>query len=105
MRDTSIMSDDVTSSDSHKLRTPSGLALNIIENLLLETIKDRQHVGPAEVDLRAARDIRQRLEQNPRDAQSIQWLRQLAQTWSPRLRQHALKVRRVYDYLAVADKA
>lgn len=90
--------------ESHKLRTPSGLALNIIENLLLETLKDRQHVGPAENDLGVARDIRARLEQNPRDAQSIQWLRQLAQTWSPRLRQHALKFRRMYDYLSVADR-
>ena len=88
----------------HKPRTEAMLALGMIENMLTEASTVKEHAASAEVDLRAISDIKARLEANPRDPSSIQWLKQVAQTWSPKLRQHAIRFRRVYDYLAVAGK-
>ncbi len=79
--------------------TPALLALQILEKLLIEAIKTRQNVSGAEVDLRAAREIRQRLMRDPKDAAAISWVRQIAQRWSYQLKNHSLRFRHVFNHL------
>jgi hypothetical protein len=53
----------------------------------------------ADVDLRAIEDIRRKLEANPEDIAARQWVRQLAQSWSFRVRDNTRSIRRILDLL------
>src|SRR5262245_4692898 len=102
MNDTTSPDAPAEEAQGSNANTPGLLALQILEKLLIEAIKTRQNVSGAEVDLRAARDIRQRLMANPTDPAAISWVRQIAQRWSYQLKNRSLRFRHLFDHLDLA---
>jgi hypothetical protein len=101
--DTTDDTADVQDATTHKnTNAPSLLALQIMEKLLVEAIKSRQNVGLAEADLRTVRELRPKLLAAPTDPSLVSWLRQIAQRWSPQLRDRALRFRHLFDHLELA---
>ena len=79
---------------------PSVEAVNLLETVLSECRNDTVLRRYAEVDMRAIGEIRVKLQADPTDTQATTWARQLAKTWSNRLRSGDFRhIRRVLDLL------
>ncbi len=79
---------------------PSVAAVKLLGAVLAECRNDSALRRYAEVDMRAIDEIRVKLQADPSDAQATIWVRQLAKTWSNRLRSGDFRhIRRVLDLL------
>ena len=79
--------------------TPAMAAAKILGGLIAECQKQGTHGAYAAIDLRAIEDIQRKLQTDPNDAGAKQWIRQLANTWSIRVRDNTRSVRKVLDLL------
>lgn len=79
--------------------TPAMAAAKILGGLIAECQKQGTHGAYAAIDLRAIEDIQRRLQADPNDAGAKQWVRQLAKTWSIRVRDNTRSIRKVLDLL------
>jgi hypothetical protein len=79
--------------------TPAVAAAKMLGGLIAGCRGDEAHRTRAEVDLRAIQDIQRKLQIDPDDASARQWVRQLAQTWSFRVRDNTRSIRRIFDLL------
>ena len=79
--------------------TPAVAAAKMLGGLIAGCRADEAHRTRAEVDLRAIQDIQRKLQADPEDASAKQWVRQLAQTWSFRVRDNTRSIRRILDLL------
>ena len=98
-------SDKLDPKDEEVLRTigsldaPAVTAAKMLGGLIASCRTEEAHRTRAEVDLRAVQDIQRKLQADPQDAAARQWVRQLAQTWSFRVRDNTRSIRRVLDLL------
>ncbi len=81
------------------LDAPAVAAAKILGGLIAACRSEDAHRTRAEVDLRAIQDIQRKLEVDPHDVAARQWVRQLAQSWSFRVRDNTRSIRRVLDLL------
>ena len=79
--------------------TPAVAAAKMLGGLIAACRAEDAHRTRAEVDLRAIMDIQRKLQADPEDAAAKQWVRQLAQTWSFRVRDNTRSIRRILDLL------
>lgn len=87
--------------ESKRSDPPSVEAVNLLGAVLTEFRNDSALRRYAEVDMRAIDEIRVKLQANPGDTQATIWVRQIAKTWSNRLRSGGdfRHIRRVLDLL------
>jgi len=86
--------------ESRRSDPPSVEAVNLLGAVLTECRNDSVLRRYAEVDMRAIDEIRTKLQANPADTQATIWVKQLAKTWSNRLRGGDFRhIRRVLDLL------
>lgn len=78
---------------------PAMAAAKILGGLIAECQKQGTHGAYAAIDLRAIEDIQRKLQADPNDASAKQWVRQLAKTWSIRVRDNTRSIRKVLDLL------
>jgi hypothetical protein len=79
---------------------PSVAAVKLMSTVLNECRNDSALRRYAEVDMRAIDEIRVKLQADPADPQAVTWVRQIAKTWSNRLRGGDFRhIRRVLDLL------
>jgi hypothetical protein len=76
---------------------PSVAAAKLLGAVLSECRSDAALTHYADVDLRAIEEIRSKLQLNPADTAAASWARQIAKTWSLRVR--GRHIRRVLDLL------
>lgn len=76
---------------------PPVAAAKLMGAVLAECRQDSALSRYADVDLRALDEIRAKLQANPADLQAASWVRQIAKTWSIRVR--GRHIRRVLDLL------
>ena len=81
------------------LDAPAVTAAKMLGGLIAAARGEDVHRTRAEVDLRAIQDIQRKLQVDPEDASAKQWVRQLAQTWSFRVRDNTRSIRRIFDLL------
>lgn len=81
------------------LDAPAIAAAKMLGGLIAACRGEDAHRTRAEVDLRAIQDIQRKLQADPQDAAARQWVRQLAQTWSFRVRDNTRSIRRIFDLL------
>ncbi len=75
-------------------------AVKLLSAVLNECRNDIALRRYAEVDMRAIDEIRAKLQVDPSDPQAATWVRQIAKTWSNRLRGGDFRhIRRVLDLL------
>ena len=81
-------------------------AVKLLSAVLEECRNDFALRRYAEVDMRAIDEIRVKLQADPSDQQAAGWVRQIAKTWSNRLRGGDFRhIRRVLDLLDNRDRA
>jgi hypothetical protein len=87
--------------ESKRSDPPSVEAVNLLGAVLTEFRNDSALRRYAEVDMRAIDEIRVKLQANPGDTQATIWVKQIAKTWSNRLRSGGdfRHIRRVLDLL------
>jgi len=86
--------------ESKRSDPPSVEAVKLLGAVLTECRNDSALRRYAEVDMRAIDEIRVKLQADPGDAQATIWVRQIAKTWSNRLRSGDFRhIRRVLDLL------
>ena len=78
---------------------PALAAAKMLSGIIAACQKTGEHSSHAAVDLRAVEDIQRKLEANPNDPSAKQWIRQLTQTWSYRVRDNSRSIRRILDLL------
>lgn len=78
---------------------PAVAAAKMLGGLIAACRGEEAHRTRAEVDLRAVLDIQRKLQVDPDDAAARQWVRQLAQNWSFRVRDNTRSIRRIFDLL------
>ncbi len=78
---------------------PALAAAKMLGGLIAACQKVGEHGSYAAIDLRAVEDIQRKLELDPNDAAAKQWIRQLTQTWSYRVRDNTRSIRRILDLL------
>ena len=78
---------------------PAVTAAKMLGGIIATCRAEDMHRTRAEVDLRAVMDIQRKLAADPNDAGAKQWVRQLAQTWSFRVRDNTRSIRRILDLL------
>lgn len=93
------MADTTTTEPSPAPATPAVEAANMLGGLIASCRGEDAHRQRAEVDLRAVQDIQRKLQADPEDAAAKQWMRQLAKTWSFRVRDNTRSIRRILDLL------
>ena len=81
------------------LDAPAVTAAKMLGGLIAACRSEDVHRTRAEVDLRAIQDIQRKLQADPEDPSAKQWVRQLAQTWSFRVRDNTRSIRRIFDLL------
>lgn len=81
------------------LDAPAITAAKMLGGLIAACRSEDVHRTRAEVDLRAIQDIQRKLQADPEDPSAKQWVRQLAQTWSFRVRDNTRSIRRIFDLL------
>jgi hypothetical protein len=81
------------------LDAPAVTAAKMLGGLIAACRTEDVHRTRAEVDLRAIQDIQRKLQADPEDQSAKQWVRQLAQTWSFRVRDNTRSIRRIFDLL------
>lgn len=81
------------------LDAPAVAAAKMLGGLIAACRVEEAHRTRAEVDLRAIQDIQRKLQADPQDVAARQWVRQLAQTWSFRVRDNTRSIRRILDLL------
>lgn len=81
------------------LEAPAVAAAKMLGGLIAGCRSEDAHRTRAEVDLRAIQDIQRKLQADPEDAAAKQWVRQLAQSWSFRVRDNTRSIRRIFDLL------
>lgn len=81
------------------LDAPAVTAAKMLGGLIAAARGEDVHRTRAEVDLRAIQDIQRKLQADPEDPSAKQWVRQLAQTWSFRVRDNTRSIRRIFDLL------
>jgi hypothetical protein len=81
------------------LDAPAVTAAKMLGGLIAACRNEDVHRTRAEVDLRAIQDIQRKLQADPEDASAKQWVRQLAQSWSFRVRDNTRSIRRIFDLL------
>ncbi len=80
-------------------------AVKLLSAVLAECRNDFALRRYAEVDMRAIDEIRVKLQANPGDPEAAGWVRQIAKTWSNRLRGGDFRhIRRVLDLLDNRDR-
>ncbi len=80
-------------------------AVKLLSAVLSECRNDIALRRYAEVDMRAIDEIRIKLQADPTDPQAATWVRQIAKTWSNRLRGGDFRhIRRVLDLLEQRDR-
>ncbi len=77
--------------------TPTLAAVRMLGGIIAGCRSVEAHRAHAAVDLRAIEDIQRKLEANPDDPGAKQWIRQLAQTWSYRVRDNTRSIRKILD--------
>ena len=88
------------SAESIRSDPPPVAAAKLLGAVLAECRNDIALRRYAEVDMRAITEIRAKLQADPMDQQAATWVRQLAKTWSNRLRSGDFRhIRRVLDLL------
>ena len=90
---------DLASSSLGSLDAPAMTAAKMLGGLIASCRGEDVHRMRAEVDLRAIQDIQRKLQADPEDAGARQWVRQLAQSWSFRVRDNTRSIRRILDLL------
>ncbi len=90
---------DASAGSGFLYEAPAMAAAKILGGLIAECQKQGTHGAYAAIDLRAIEDIQRKLQADPNDAGAKQWIRQLAQTWSIRIRDNTRSVRKVLDLL------
>ena len=90
---------DIASQSIGSLDAPAITAAKMLGGLIASCRTEDVHRTRAEVDLRAIQDIQRKLQADPDDAAARQWVRQLAQTWSFRVRDNTRSIRRILDLL------
>lgn len=78
---------------------PAVTAARMLGGIIANCRAEQAHRARAEVDLRAVMDIQRKLAADPNDPGAKQWVRQLAQTWSFRVRDNTRSIRRILDLL------
>lgn len=78
---------------------PAVTAAKMLGGLIASARGEEAYRTRAEVDLRAIVDIQRKLQADPEDPAAKQWVRQLAQTWSFRVRDNTRSIRRIFDLL------
>ena len=78
---------------------PALAAAKMLSGIIAACQKTGEYSSHAAVDLRAVEDIQRKLEANPNDPSARQWIRQLTQTWSYRVRDNSRSIRRILDLL------
>ena len=78
---------------------PTIAAAKLLGGLIAGCRDEDAHRARAEVDLRAVQDIQRKLQADPQDTSAKQWVRQLAQTWSFRVRDNTRSIRKILDLL------
>jgi hypothetical protein len=81
------------------LDAPAVTAAKMLGGLIAACRGEDAHRTRAEVDLRAIQDIQRKLQADPEDPSAKQWVRQLAQSWSFRVRDNTRSIRRIFDLL------
>src|SRR5690349_70398 len=94
-----MSSDEITATPDASRALPAVEAANMLGGLIAACRDDAVHRQRAEVDLRAVEDIQRKLQADPEDAAAKQWMRQLAKTWSFRVRDNTRSIRRILDLL------
>jgi len=81
-------------------------AVKLLSTVLLDCRNDIALRRYAEVDMRAIDEIRAKLQADPTDQQAATWVRQIAKTWSNRLRAAGdfRHIRRVLDLLEQRER-
>jgi hypothetical protein len=87
------------STSSAALEAPTLAAAKMLGGLIASCRGEEAHRTRAEVDLRAVQDIQRKLQADPQDVAAKQWVRQLAQSWSFRVRDNTRSIRRILDLL------
>ncbi len=90
---------DTASSGSAATDAPALAAAKMLGGLLASLREEDVLRTRAEVDLRAVQDIQRTLQADPEDAAARQWVRQLAKSWSFRVRDNTRSIRRILDLL------
>jgi len=90
---------DIASPSIGSLDAPAVTAAKMLGGLIASCRGEDVHRMRAEVDLRAIQDIQRKLQTDPEDAAARQWVRQLAQSWSFRVRDNTRSIRRILDLL------
>lgn len=82
------------------------VAVKLLSAVLSECRNDVALRRYAEVDMRAIDEIMSKLQADPGDPKAVTWVRQIAKTWSNRLRGGDFRhIRRVLDLLDQRDRA
>jgi hypothetical protein len=79
--------------------SPAVAAVKLLGGLIAGCRDEAAFRTRAEIDLRAVQDIQRKLQADPEDTSAKQWVRQLAQTWSFRVRDNTRSIRRILDLL------
>lgn len=82
---------------------PALAAAKMLGGIIATCQKQGSHASYATIDLRAIEDIQRKLEADPNDQGAKQWIRQLTQTWSYRVRDNTRSIRRILDLLETTD--
>jgi len=78
---------------------PALAAAKLLGGIIATCQKQGMHSAYTAIDLRAVEDIQRKLELDPNDAAARQWIRQLTQTWSYRVRDNTRSIRKILDLL------
>lgn len=78
---------------------PAVKAAKMLGGIIATCRTQAMYKARAEVDLRAVSDIQRKLAADPNDVSARQWVRQLAQTWSFRVRDNTRSIRQILDLL------
>ena len=81
------------------LDAPAVAAAKMLGGIIAGCRAEAAHRTLAEVDLRAIQDIQRKLQADPEDPAAKQWVRQLAKSWSFRVRDNTRSIRRIFDLL------
>lgn len=91
--------DDQTLTSPSDVDAPALKAAKMLGGIIATCRGEAVHKARAEVDLRAVVDIQRKLATDPNDAGARQWVRQLAQSWSFRVRDNTRSIRQILDLL------
>lgn len=83
---------------------PALAAAKMLGGIIATCQKQGAHSSYAAIDLRAIEDIQRKLEADPNDLAARQWIRQLTQTWSYRVRDNTRSIRRILDLLETTGR-